>query len=343
MLKAFLLSITCFLLQSQTSFSQGGFSLTDHANGVDIRFNGQLLTSYLTIDSIYKPILYPVNTVDGITVTRGFPLQPRAGEPTDHPHHTGLWLNYESVNGLDFWNNSNAIAAERKHLYGHIVHDKIVSRETGPAHAMLTVSAHWLDNNKMPLLSEATKYEFKVVGNMFYITRTTTLTALAKEVVFKDVKDGFFAIRLARELQLPEMTTKIYKDANGIETRVEAKKDSVANGMYVASNGKTGNDVWSSQGNWVKLQGKIAAKNITVAMFDHPANPGYPTYWHARGYGLFALNPLGRKVFSNGKEELNLRLQPGQSKTFRYQLMVASGKEILPAELDKMALEFSKQ
>ena len=30
---------------------------------------------------------------------------------------------------------------------------------------------------------------------------------------------------------------------------------------------------------------------------DHPQNPGFPTYWHARGYGLFAANPLGQKIF----------------------------------------------
>jgi hypothetical protein len=32
----------------------------------------------------------------------------------DHPHHIGLWFNYENVNGLDFWNNSFAIAPEKK-------------------------------------------------------------------------------------------------------------------------------------------------------------------------------------------------------------------------------------
>ena len=32
---------------------------------------------------------------------------------------------------------------------------------------------------------------------------------------------------------------------------------------------------------------------VTIAIFDHPGESGYPTYWHARGYGLFAANPLG--------------------------------------------------
>ena len=64
-------------------------------------------------------------------------------------------------------------------------------------------------------------------------------------------------------------------------------------------------------------------------MIDHPRNIGYPAYRHARGYGLFAINPLGRKVFSNGKESLNLTLQKNQSVTFRYRVIIASGKERL--------------
>jgi hypothetical protein len=77
---------------------------------VAVLYNNKLLTAYCWYDSIKKPFLFPINTLDGVTVTRGFPLAPRDGERTDHPHHVGLWLNYESVNGLDFWNHSTAIS-----------------------------------------------------------------------------------------------------------------------------------------------------------------------------------------------------------------------------------------
>ena len=56
-----------------------------------------------------------------------------------------------------------------------------------------------------------------------------------------------------------------------------------------------------------------------------PQNPGYPTYWHARGYGLFAANPLGQKALSNGKDVLNFALDAGQSVTFRHRVEVTSG------------------
>src|SRR3989337_3535590 len=111
---------------------------------VDILFNDKLLTAYCYYDSSRKPILFPVNTVEGITVTRGYPFEPVAGERTDHPHHSGIWLNYESVNGLDFWNNSTAIAPAKRDHYGTIVHQKVIDKKTNGNTASLTTAAIWI-------------------------------------------------------------------------------------------------------------------------------------------------------------------------------------------------------
>ncbi|CAM3656798.1 DUF6807 domain-containing protein [Mucilaginibacter galii] len=63
-------------------------------NKIDIFIGDQLFTSFLYPDSLEKPVLYPLMTANGTMVTRGFPLQPQPGCPTDHPHHIGLWFNY---------------------------------------------------------------------------------------------------------------------------------------------------------------------------------------------------------------------------------------------------------
>src|SRR4030095_14095764 len=85
---------------------QNGFRIEDRPGKkeVAVYYNNVFLTASFYYDSVMKPFLFPVNTPEGITITRGYPLQPVTGERTDHPHHTGLWMNYESVNGLDFWN-----------------------------------------------------------------------------------------------------------------------------------------------------------------------------------------------------------------------------------------------
>jgi hypothetical protein len=167
------------------------------------------------------------------------------------------------------------------------------------------------------------------------------LTATDTTVVFKDVKDGMFAIRVARELELPSKEKSSFVDDKGNITEVPPSGSGVT-GMYYGSTGLKGDSVWSSKGDWVMLAGKKDGKDITIAIFDHPANVGHPTYWHARGYGLFAANPLGRKVFSNGKEELNFSLKPGGAVTFRYRIVVHSGSTLSNDEMNRFATDFAK-
>jgi len=339
--------IFCVLIAAFTGTAQNkakGFEIKERsqAKQVDILYNGKLLTAYCYYDSIRKPFLFPLNTVDGITVTRGFPLQPRAGERTDHPHHTGLWMNYESVNGLDFWNNSTAIAPEKRSGYGTVKHDQLITKKVQGNIAVLTASANWLHPDGHVLLKEKTTYTFTVKGKEFFIDRVSTLTAQNEDVVFKDIKDGFFAIRVARELEMPSKQADVFLDAQGNKTAVPQMNNEGVTGMYYNSEGITGDSVWSTKGRWAVLKGKKQGKDITIGILDHPSNPGYPTYWHARGYGLFAANPLGRKIFSNGKEELNLSLKPGASVTFRYKVLIASGEEIPAARMNSLADAFAK-
>ena len=333
-----------FLFLSVTADAQtNGFSIIEkkERKQVDILFNGKLMTAYCYYDSSRKPMLFPVNTVDGITVTRGYPYQMIAGERTDHPHHTGIWLNYESVNGLDFWNNSTAIAPEKRDRYGTIIHQNISDKKTNGNTASLSAAATWVRPDNKVLLNEQTAFHFSVKANDFIIDRITTLTATDTIVVFKDVKDGMFAIRVARELELPSKEKSSFVDDKGNITTVPPSGSDVT-GMYYGSSGLKGDSVWSSKGPWVMLTGKKGGKDITIGIFDHPANVGYPAYWHARGYGLFSVNPLGRKVFSNGKEELNFSLQPGQSVTFRYRIVVHSGETLTKDDMNKLAEDFGK-
>jgi hypothetical protein len=324
--------------------SSAGFTITEEKDKkqVNILFNNKLLTAYCYYDSSRKPILFPVNTVDGITVTRSYPFRTVAGERTDHPHHTGIWLNYESVNGLDFWNNSTAIAMDKRDHYGTILHQAIVNKKSNGKTASLTTTAIWVRPDNKTLLNEKTVFNFSVQGNDFIIDRITTLTATDTTVIFKDVKDGMFAIRVARELELPSKEATNFVDDKGNVTTVKSSGTDNVTGMYHSSEGLKGDSVWSSKGKWVMLTGKKDGRDITIGMFDHPSNVGYPSYWHARGYGLFAVNPLGRKIFSNGKEELNFSLKPGQSTTFRYRIVIHSGSALTNAEMNTWSNDFEK-
>lgn len=309
---------------------------------IDVFVGKQLFTRFLYPDTLEKPVLYPLHAADGTAVTRGFPLNPQPGEPTDHPHHLGLWFNFENVNGLDFWNNSYAIPPEKKGAYGWIKTDRILSVTSGPT-GTLTYHANWTNQQNEVLLEETTRFEFSGTARVRTIDRVTTLKAV-RPVTFTDAKDGLLGLRLAHELQMPAEQDQKFTDSKGIVTVVKAGADHVANGNYLTSNGKRGNEVWSTRGAWCKVYGKMGADSVSIAILDHPQNPNYPTFWHARGYGLFAANPLGEKIFTNDKSAKNLQLRPGESTTFRYRVLIDTGSRTLSTkQLNEAAANFSRK
>jgi len=310
---------------------------------IDVMIGGKLFTTLLFNDSMYKPVLYPIYSSAGTMVTRGYPMYPKADEPTDHPHHMGLWFNYENVNGLDFWNNSFAIPAEKKAQYGWIKTDAITEKKDGNT-GVLAYSARWTNQKNETLVTEKTRYEFSGTSHQRIIDRTTTLTGVMDDVAFNDAKDGMLGLRMAHELQIPTMKDQKFTDDKGIVTTVKASTDKTATGNYITSEGKEGDSAWSTRAVWCKAYGKMGADSISISIIDHPSNPNYPTFWHARGYGLFAANPLGEKVFTNGKSAKNLHLKKGESVTFKYRIIIQDDKKTFtPKELDNIAKEFAKK
>src|ERR687898_2119808 len=122
-----------------TSSSGVEVKVNEAAKRVDITIDGQPFTSYIWPDTLKKPVLYPIRTAKGTLVTRGFPLDPRKGERVDHPHHVGLWFNHGDVNGLDFWNNTDAIKPDQAKKYGTIVHRKVGQVQSGAGQGELNV------------------------------------------------------------------------------------------------------------------------------------------------------------------------------------------------------------
>jgi len=333
----------CALIYISQSFAQKNEKVqvvkSSTQNKINVFIGNKLFTSFLYPDSLEKPVLYPVHASNGTIVTRGFPINAQPGDPTDHPHHLGIWFTYENVNGLDFWNNSYAISKEKKHLYGWIRTDKILKTSEG-IKGIISYHANWTNQQKDVLLEETTRLQFSGTEHLRIIDRTTVLTA-DTNVNFTDAKDGLYGMRLAHALQIPSINDQEFKDDKGNVTIVKGVIDKIANGNYITSEGKKGDDAWSTRGRWCKVYGKMGNDSISIAIIDHPENPNYPTFWHARGYGLFAANPLGEKIFTNGKSSKNLQLQKGESVTFRFRIVIDEGKKTISAEkLNELADEF---
>ena len=279
-------------------------AFADGDNKIDVLVNGQLFTSLVYGESmqgqvVTKPILFPVITPAGIKVNRSFPFAEVAGESPDHPHHTGIFFTYDKVNDAGFWNNTQ--------FPPHITDVEILKKEGGET-GTLKFKALWKDDNDEPLLQEDRTMKFIPGEGQTIIDFSINLTALVDKVVFEDTKEGMFGIRVAHQLR---------------------EKDQ--SGRYLSSNGDEGEkNVWGKRASWVKLEGQIEGKDVGVAILNHPTSTNYPTYWHARAYGLFAANPLGQLVFQQSRKEenpekLELTLEKGQSAPFNYRVIIYDG------------------
>ena len=309
---------------------------------VDISIDGQPFTSYIYPQSLEKPVLYPIRSAAGLVVTRGYPLEPQPGERADHPHHIGHWFNYGDVNGYDFWGNSVETSANLKPKTGVIVQKAITRAAGGDKSGELSINADWVIPDGSILLREQTRFIFAGDPGARTIDRTTTWTAADKALTFNDTKEGAFGIRVARSLDSPVQQRDGFVGPDGKRGSPKPDDNVGVTGRYIGSDGKTGDDVWGTTGPWMGLTGEVGGKPVTIAILNHPSSTNYPTYWHARGYGLFAANPIGRHAYDPKQPERVLTLQPGQSATFRYRILIREA-HLGPDELQQQQARFEKE
>ena len=293
---------------------------------VDVYLADELVTSYwYPGGDLKKPVLFPIKTAEGVSVTRPLPSEGVVNERYDHPHHVGHWLNYGDVNGFDFWNNSASVDQEQEAKMGTIVHQSIKKVNNRRNSASLEVSALWQDPNGLSLLREDTVFDFVPDPNGWYFDRTSTLTALQDSVRMTDNKEGMIAIRVRRALELASDQPERLIGPDGKPNSEGIVNNEGVGGNYMSSEGISGADVWGTRAKWMKLEGDVEGNPVTLAVIDHPDNLGFPSYWHARGYGLFSANPLGQSFFSDGAERLNFSMGKGEKTTFKYRTLVLSG------------------
>jgi hypothetical protein len=281
---------------------------------IDVLIGGKLFTSYvhtpdpakpMIVPGILqtKPVLYPINSPSGIALTRAFPFADVPGEDRDHPHHIGLYFTVDNV-GPDndtFWGNSKDPLPAVRHV-------KILKMKGGAGAGTLAVLSQWVGKSGKALLEEEREMVFHATASdQIDVDFTITLKALGQEIAFRDTKEGMFAIRVAQ--WLTEKGTGRYLNSDGQEME---------------------KGVWAKRANWVRLQGQKDGKPIGIAILNHPKSTNSPSWWHARGYGCFSVNPLGQLDFEKAQKvadpkPFNLQLQADQKALFKYRVVLYEG------------------
>jgi hypothetical protein len=245
-----------------------------------------------------KPFLAPLRSVSGKIITRGFPMENIPGESRDHLHHRGLWFSYDDVNGVKFWENDPSYTRPN---IGKITVTHAEVKE-GKGSSTVTAGMDWRGPNYQLLLVEDREMVFRSAPNLRTIDFRITLTAPNEDVIFGDTKEGAFAIRLS----------DAFTERKGLN--------------IVDADGRTRMvNVWGKRSNWVDYSADVDGEKIGVAMFDHPQNPNHPTYWHARDYGLFALDPFGQNAFDPKMEVRRTVLTHGDKLVYRWRVVIHPG------------------
>jgi len=296
-------------------FGGEAVELKHHGRQVDVLVGGKPFTAFYFDAKIPKPFMHPLRSAEGIVVTRGFPMRKDIpGESKDHPHHRALYYTHGDINGVDFWGEAEfeekapvqaggkTYRASEQLPNGRTVFTKLEEAKSGADAGSLRARFNLVGPDGKVMGEETQAYTFR--GDASTRTIDCEFTIHAQQIPLKmgDTKEGPFAIRVVKALEEPAV-------------------------KMLNSEGAVGEkNIWGKRANWVDYSGTVEGKKLGIAIFDNPSNPKHPTYWHARGYGLFAVNPFGEHDYYNDKKrDGSITIKPGESLTFRYRVLIHDG------------------
>lgn len=268
------------------------------SDGIAVTVDSKPFTNFYYGPQYPKPFLHPLRSADGRIVTRQFPMNNVAGETRDHPHHRGLFIGYGSISGINFWENEHAYTTPNR---GAIVLLGKPRLQRAGGQGTISALFSWRDPQKVEMIEESQDMTFRGDANSRTIDFSLEFEA-RRDIHFDDTKEGFFAIRVA-----------------------DSMRETVG-GEILNSHGAHGEkQVWGKRADWAEYSGNVDGRPVAILIFDHPSNHNHPPRWHARAYGLFAVNPFGVKDFDpSSKEEGGASLKNGAKLHFRYRVVISN-------------------
>ena len=283
--------------------------LTRYGNKVDITIGGRPFTTYHFDPAQAKPYLQPLRSAKGTVVTRGFPIgndvpEQHRKDQSLEPHQRDLYFAHGNINGLNFWSEEafSRFYGQEELPFGRTVLRSLERANSGKEAGSLLGEFTLEGQGGKIIGGETQQFTFSGDATTRTIDCVFTLKADHGPLTIHDTKEGTFAIRVAPELNSPP-------------------------GHMVNSRGGEGEpQIWGKPAEWVNYDGTIGGDQVGIAIFDSPTNFRHPTTWHARGYGLFSVNPFGLRAFtSDPKQDGSHTVADGGALTLRYRVRIHAG------------------
>jgi hypothetical protein len=222
-----------------------------------------------------RPFFYPLLGPSGAPLTRlGHPGAP------DHDHHRSIWFAHNKVLGIDFWADRGTARVRQKSWLCY---------QDGDDEAALAVLLGWYDGHDPKELLEQELVAAVRPGPdaETLVELQATFRPTGDTLEFGKTNFGFLAVRVAKSLS-----------------------EHFGGGALTNSDGATGEAaIFGKRAKWVDYSGpvpKADAEGLTY--FDHPDNPGHPTFWHVREDGWMGASAcFADAVITTKKQPLTLR------------------------------------
>lgn len=246
------------------------------------RWNNRPLGTYRAHSSQKYPYFYPL-----MGLTSGIPLLAESALP--YPHHRGLWLGCEPMNGGDYWGDTSL---DR----GQIRSTQLQLGKVTPQSAIFTDRTEWIRKDAPSPLEDSRTFTVTVQDErLWWLDCDLNITA-REDITIKQAKHSFFALRVIPQL------TPLY------------------GGVLMNSEGGTGAEgTYGRPARWCGYHGKTSGDIVEgLAVLDHPENPWNPCPWFTRDYGHFSPSPFAflKQPWTLGK---------GKSIRLRYRVAMHTG------------------
>ena len=254
-----------------------------------VRWNNSVVVTYRAHDSLKFPYFGPlVGPASGISMTTESSIP--------YPHHRGIWLGCEPLNGGDYWSD------------GPLEQGRISS--AGPALGQVNNSCaviedrcEWLRNDVSSPLEDRRRIVVCIPSDRVRLIDVEIDLTAREDISIDSAKHSFFALRTAADLS----------PLNG--------------GVLMNSKGELGAaGTYGRQAAWCGYHGPREHSKLVegIAIFNHPDNFGGECPWFTRDYGHLSPSPFNflRKPW---------RLECGAKLSLKYCVVMHAGT---PQEAD---------
>jgi len=224
-----------------------------------VRYENLPILSYRAGSDAKYPYFYPLaGPKSGLSLTTESALP--------YPHHRGLWLGCDPVNGGNYWADNGLTSGQIRS-----VELKLVAPKAGDNSVAFTQKCEWKRQGSHPFDDERQYTVTRPNDDVVFIDCVFNLTA-AEDVSIKRAKHSFFAMRAASDIS-PAYGGTLMNSEGGIN----------AKGTY------------GKPAAWCGYFGKRRFRpDVTegIAIMNQPDNFGGNCPWFTRDYGHLSPSPF---------------------------------------------------